>query len=221
MIEQFESLAPLEGETPKAYQAFCDYVDLGYARSFAKLMQHYQNRTEAAPTRILSTVKEWSQKYNWQNRLKAYQQELTTTKQLGRAEAFSSHMDKALPIASGLLEKAQEMLTDFQRLRTTRRQFVDDPRDAHLPKADRRQIESIQTKVNTNDLQKLVQLYGTLNRDLRTALGLPDVKEIQGIGETVVKTYITVSPDDWDNTAAPDIPEALPEPEDVDPPEQF
>lgn len=220
MIE-LESLASLDGETPKAYQAFCDYVDLGYDRSFAKLMQHYQTQTEAAPTRILSTVKAWSKKYAWQNRVKAYQRELATAKQSDRVEAFSNHMDKALPMAAGLLAKAEEMLTDFQRLRTTRRQLVDDPRDAHLAKADRRQIESIQTKVNTNDLQKLVQTFGTLNRDLRTSLGLPDVKEIQGLGETVIKTYVTVSPDDWDNNPAPAIPETIHQDDAPDPIENF
>lgn len=220
MQNDLSLLEPLTSESPKAFQAFCDYVELGHTRSFAKLIAQYQTRTEAMPTRQLSTLKGWSKRFDWQRRLKEYQQAVAVLSQQGRIEAFTAHIERAIPVADAMLTKIIEMMNDFQRLRTTRRQIIDDPRDIGLPAEQRRQIESIQTKVNTNDLQKLIQAYGALNKDLRTALGLPTVTEITGIGETVVKTYVGVSPDDWDNAPTPALPERVEQPEE-DPTEEF
>lgn len=66
----------LKEEQPKHYRAFSDYLDLGVARSLARLLELYTNRhqsaTKAAPTIRLRTLKDWSGKYEWQERVAAY-----------------------------------------------------------------------------------------------------------------------------------------------------
>lgn len=220
MTDDLTTLQPLSTETPNAFKAFCDYIGMGSTRSLPKLAKHYNEQTEAVPTRQLSTLKAWSTRHEWKRRLNEYQRERILQAQQDRLEIYDDHLQRAIPMAETLLGNIARMMDDFQRLRTTRRQYVDDPRDAHLPVEQRRQIESIQMKVNTTDLQKLVATYGQLSKDLRTALGLPTVTEIQGVEPTVIKTYVGVSPEDWDNEPVPPIPERIEQPE-ADPIEEF
>lgn len=212
-MNDLTTLEQLEGETPNAYRAFCDYVAMGSKRSLPKLAARYQADAEASPTRRLATLKEWSSKYEWQRRINEYQREITLQAQQTRHEVYQEYLVQAVPMVDGLLGNIQRMLDDFQRLRTTRRQMIPDPRDAALPANEQRMIESIQTKVNTRDLKELIGMYGQLGRDLRTMLGLPQVMEIEGGPEVVLKTYVGVNPDDWDNTETPAIPDRIPEPE--------
>jgi len=212
-MNDLTTLEALDNETTAAYQAFCDYVAMGSKRSFAKLAEGYQRATNDVPTKQLTTIKKWSVKYDWQRRVNEYQREITLQAQQSRHEVYNEFLTDAVPLVDGLLGNIHRMLDDFQRLRTTRRQMIPDPRDAALPANEQRMIESIQTKVNTRDLKDLVAMYGQLGRDLRTMLGLPQVMEIEGGPEVVLKTYVGVSPDDWDNAPTPAIPETVQEPE--------
>ncbi len=56
-------------ETPRAQQAFNDYLAMGDDRSLEKLLAVYQKGTENPPCQKLRTLKEWSRKYKWQERL--------------------------------------------------------------------------------------------------------------------------------------------------------
>lgn len=56
-------------ETPGARAAYADYLALGPERSLAKLLALYQTRTGPAPTRHLTTLKQWSVAFGWQLRL--------------------------------------------------------------------------------------------------------------------------------------------------------
>lgn len=56
-------------ETPKAAEAFSDYVGLGSSRSLELLASVYRSRTEPAPTKHLRTLKDWSSKFRWQARI--------------------------------------------------------------------------------------------------------------------------------------------------------
>lgn len=56
-------------ETPKARQAYADYVALGPARSLAKLLALYQTRPEGGPTHQLSQLKQWSGAHHWQDQI--------------------------------------------------------------------------------------------------------------------------------------------------------
>lgn len=56
-------------ETPRARQAWLDYLAMGPARSFAKLAECYRDSTGSVPKSRLSVLKHWSQAHHWQDRL--------------------------------------------------------------------------------------------------------------------------------------------------------
>ena len=56
-------------ETPRAKQAFNDYVALGADRSLEKLLAVYETATKAPPTRRIESLKAWSRTFGWQARL--------------------------------------------------------------------------------------------------------------------------------------------------------
>lgn len=60
-------------ETPRAKQAWADYLALGPSRSFEKLLQRYHNDSKA-PSHRLKTVADWSRAFGWQARLDALAQ---------------------------------------------------------------------------------------------------------------------------------------------------
>lgn len=56
--------------TPKAAQAFDDFVALGPTRSLRKLYERYRQQTVSKPpSSRLETLFEWSTKYGWQDRI--------------------------------------------------------------------------------------------------------------------------------------------------------
>lgn len=81
--------AKAKKENARAIQAFEDYYTLlGSSRSLEKLADVYQNRTEASPTKQLSTLKQWSRKYGWQSQvLERMQAELEAKRQADAQEA--------------------------------------------------------------------------------------------------------------------------------------
>lgn len=194
MIDDSLALQPLDKETPNAYQAFCDYTEMGANRSIRRLHAQYQ-QSDNAPSRNYGTIASWSKRYEWQRRIKDWQAENALVSLRNNREAFDAHVSRVLPMVNRLAEHIEQMLDTFQQLRVTRRQLIQHPSDPT------RQIESVQTKVNARDLRELVSAFGTMNKDLRTMLGLPTVTEIQG-SSSVIKTYVTISPDDWDEQPA-------------------
>lgn len=56
-------------ETPRALQAFNDYLAMGDGRSLRDLWARYRSGTESPPTRLLSTLGKWSRIYRWQERI--------------------------------------------------------------------------------------------------------------------------------------------------------
>ncbi len=67
------------GETPRARQAWADYVALGPGRSLDQLAERYQTATGSTPTRRIGTLKRWSGVFNWQERLQAIANEQIAT----------------------------------------------------------------------------------------------------------------------------------------------
>lgn len=61
-------------ETPKAREAWADYLALGPDRSLDKLLRLYQVRAQSGakppPTVRLNSLKQWSARYGWQAHLK-------------------------------------------------------------------------------------------------------------------------------------------------------
>lgn len=216
----FESLNPLPGESEMAYEAFVRYIFMGagtrrslkalsqliYEEREAKNKTHPQNRpykrnSQSAMNRQLST---WSKQYNWQGRLMAYITEHTQLTNAQMRETWDAYLSTIAQQAGQISAHLQAMIDDF----TTRRyRAVSTHQDPDNPN---RSIRVIHEKVNVGDLEKLVRAFGTFNRELRMAYGLPQVVEVQGEGGIItVKGYVNVTPDDWDD----DIPLALPAPD--------
>jgi hypothetical protein len=64
-------------ETPRALQAYGDYLALGATRSLLALVERYQSQTKPGPpTRLLSTLKGWSASHQWQARVMAHERAL-------------------------------------------------------------------------------------------------------------------------------------------------
>jgi hypothetical protein len=57
-------------ESARARQAWADYLALGPARSLEALLNRYQT-VPSAPTRRITTLKQWSADFGWQARLQA------------------------------------------------------------------------------------------------------------------------------------------------------
>lgn len=57
-------------EKPEAARAFEDYYAMGEGRSLSALAARYRSVTEPCPTKRLPTLKEWSARFGWQQRVK-------------------------------------------------------------------------------------------------------------------------------------------------------
>lgn len=107
-------LAPVDGETAKASQALNDYAQLGPGRSLAGLCERYQSRAETAPTRQLTTLKQWSTTYDWQARVARWQ-ELQNERARAEYEALWAERRRQQREAewdarTKLIERAHQML---------------------------------------------------------------------------------------------------------------
>lgn len=197
----FESLNRLHGETPRAYQAFLDYIQMGTGRSLRALHAQYVSVDgKQPPTRTWDTIQDWSRLNKWQERLADYLQELTqhqAIKQRERLEGFNERLWNDYEKLAGHIE---DMLDTFENQRITRRTRVADPTDP----TGVRQMEVVRMKVNVRDLRDLVNTFGQLGKDLRTQLGLPNHVDVTSKGDKV-KGVIGFDPAEWDNVP-PEVP---------------
>lgn len=112
----YNSLEPLsinDGETKKANQALNDYYNMGEYRSLEKLFNTYIKSDKPVVTR-LQTLKDWSSKFCWQNRIKDYG-EIVNKKTLhdtvsSRQEKLRQWEQSAWKVSQLLIDKAQAML---------------------------------------------------------------------------------------------------------------
>ena len=77
----------LPRETRRAYQAFCDYLAIGPARSMRDLIARYRREVGTPPPTLhLSRISYWAEKWHWRNRCAAWDAE-NQRRQLEEAEA--------------------------------------------------------------------------------------------------------------------------------------
>jgi hypothetical protein len=124
----WEALAQRDGETAKAHAAFLDYVLMGPGRSLRKLYAKYRGRTEIGPgaekppTRRLATLSEWSVKYDWQERLTAYQEERDRREQEAWEARRKAVREADWEAGEALRDLAADILAETPNfLKTTRR----------------------------------------------------------------------------------------------------
>lgn len=96
-----------EGETAKAFEAFCKYRDMGPDRSLRKVVQ--------ALNKNLTTIAEWSSKYDWVKRVASWdaeQDRIARQQQLKEIKAMRNRhagMAKAMIVKAGrALQKIPE-----------------------------------------------------------------------------------------------------------------
>lgn len=112
-----DPLAAVAGEPPKAVQALHDYAALGPGRSLPLLIERYRSGMQgASPTVRLTTVREWSAAWHWQDRVAAFD-ELERKREREAAAALRAERAKVLAdrnweLSQKLTERALAML-DF------------------------------------------------------------------------------------------------------------
>lgn len=91
-----------DGETPKAFEAFCEYRDLGPNRSIAKTGQKLGKN--------LTTLSEWSSKYDWVKRVAAWDVEQDRIAREAQIKEIVAMRKRHAKIAERALEKVTEAL---------------------------------------------------------------------------------------------------------------
>jgi len=92
------------GESSKAYEAFCIYRDLGVDRSIEKTAK---NRLKPGS---YSWLRNWSSKYNWVERARAYDDYLEREKRKEQEKAILEMVERHTKEAMALQQKALERL---------------------------------------------------------------------------------------------------------------
>lgn len=104
-----------EGETPKAYAAFCAYRDLGTGRSIQKLRENSE-KTQGYERHLLS----WSSRYSWPARAAAWDEHLDRERRAvvvesERGRALREHLETTRKMSREMLETGAAMLALARR----------------------------------------------------------------------------------------------------------
>lgn len=102
---QEPEIAPWEqqpGESAKAFEAFAIYRDMGVERSLRKLTQQLHKN--------LTTIRDWSVKWNWQERVRAYDRDLDRQAHAQAVREVRSMTNRHIRIAMQLQAKALQAL---------------------------------------------------------------------------------------------------------------
>lgn len=126
--------ARIEGETDKAYQAFCDYCAMGAGRSLSKLFAIYQRQndedtTKPAPSRRWKSITDWSANNDWQIRVRTYDDAVRKERDEADLEIWKDRR-KTIPeegyqLGQKLLKMAVEMAEQLSTVPlVTKRRFI-------------------------------------------------------------------------------------------------
>lgn len=205
----FVSLLRLDNETNPSYAAFLDYIGMGAGRSLSLLARDYANRTPAdprPPTKQLSTLKEWSSKFNWQTRISSYLRELAEAQVFDTRERLLSLESDAWSDYETARKKVLDMFAQLDQLKTTKRSKPQtDPSDPA------KTIQIVTMRANVSELRAAIQAMGDLYANVLLGIG----RNRQGQGGSVItvdpapgaqlalKAYIGFSPDDWPDPDQP------------------
>lgn len=97
-------------------QAYADYVALGDHRTLVKLWERYQECDDPrlVPTKRIATIKAWSKRYRWQERIRqaAVRETLAQERRLAVDRERERHAvrDREKSLAARLMDRAEEML---------------------------------------------------------------------------------------------------------------
>lgn len=188
--DSFDSLRQLPNETVKAYTAFLDYVNMGAGRSIRKLHEEYLRQTVGKPpTKSKETLEDWSSAHKWQDRLGQYLVELQTRQLLKQKERLEQFNENVWQTYTRFAELVQEAVQEYDKTKITKRTRVPDPRNPGS------EIEVVHLKTNIEGLQRLVETFGKLGKDLRVQLGLPQAIDMTSKGEEILSPILITKMD--------------------------
>jgi tRNA nucleotidyltransferase/poly(A) polymerase len=90
----------LAGESPRAYQLFRLYCELGAERSLTRVQQAYAQQTGRAVS--LNTLKKWSRRFLWAERARAYDQLVQFQRERERQQIREAMMEEVLTVLQSL-----------------------------------------------------------------------------------------------------------------------
>jgi hypothetical protein len=186
------------GESDKAVQAANDYLRMGPGRSLRKLAQKYnKSRRTTPPTTSKDTLGIWSSDFEWQKRASEYDAAIEAAKNEKRRKSLEEG-----------LALEYERVNKLKRLaRYLESQIFEKDDDGNQPNvwvADVKQIgggEFVERVDLVRFNSALISEYRSTLDDIAKEVGDRRQKqEISGLdgGPIVVKGYIGISPDDWD-----------------------
>ena len=104
---------PMPGESDKAYAAFCTYRDLGPRRSLDEASRRYHQSSSQRPRCASGTIRRWAQRWNWQTRARAWDQETERVKQAEQQAAVlemtERHAREALMLQNKAIERLRQL----------------------------------------------------------------------------------------------------------------
>lgn len=171
-------LSQLVDETAAAYQAFTDYLALGPMRSHTQLMDKYKALKASGhpvPTTRVPTIETWSARNRWIERCRAYD----TGVSFDKADARRKRMDKFEERMWILAEKIVKNIEDTNDRYTMMAEEVVYWEDGTDENGSPIRIKIVEKVVNTGDLKNIAQAFGTVGKDLKRMLGLPDVVSVK------------------------------------------
>jgi len=190
----WDTLAPIPGESVAQHTAFLDYCRMGPGRSLKKLAARYRGQREAEagpekpPTTRINTLKDWSVKYQWQNRLVAYHAEQAQHDQALWEERQREVRQQDWAIGDALRELAAKVLEQSPQFITTKRRLIAPPRNAK-GEVIGPEREVITMSIDIDGLVKLAKLASELQR--QAAEIAPPVQQHQ-----VMSTVVSLTADD-------------------------
>ena len=92
-----------QGETAKAYEAFCVYRDLGIGRQYAKTARELGKNE--------SLIRRWARAWNWKERAEVWDKSVT---EAARREAIQERMEILKETNQAARDIWQELLTAFK-----------------------------------------------------------------------------------------------------------
>lgn len=126
-------------ETPKAQQAWADYLAMGPGRSLEKLLLVYEDRVQtegkpsvAVPTTRLATLQSWSTAFNWQDRLSALAEQAVREASDAEAAYRRSIMEAGFGLAHervrALKTLAESLLAELTADGDANRRWIKEPK---------------------------------------------------------------------------------------------
>lgn len=119
-------------ETSKEYRAFCDYRDMGAGggkRSMQRLADDYNTVTSGkgkknTPTQSHETLQKWSAKNNWQDRVKAFDEDQLILREEARKEEEAERENRRIELRAIWFDRETTMIEELAKAMEDLRKYT-------------------------------------------------------------------------------------------------